>query len=519
MKNFSAALKKNEPRIFFIIVILNALPLLLHKFYLTHDGPSHVYNSVLLRELFFGNDSGIQNVYAVNHELVPNLFSHLLLGILSAVFPIWLAEKIILLLYVIGLPYCFRCFMKKNTSPELFSWIIILPFTFSYFFYYGFYNFILALLPFTLLLALWMKRTDLQWKTGLKIFGLLLLIYFSHIYVFVLALLMMGLFSGMEIICAVKKTGVIFRQLFFLFIISLPLLALTFFFLHHTHIDNAHTGASVHELARALLQFSCINRPGNVVVKFSTTIAVTFIALMICAVINRFVRFRKKEMPLFTPADCFCLAAFILLLFYFTVPDSLGGGMNCLRIQQLMLICAAMWLTLQVFPKWMKISALTVILVSQIFLVYFYATEKNYSSEIEEWIAAGKNLEKNSITIPITFSNDDRWMHTCGYMGATSSRALVYNYESGLLWFPVIWNNNHAFRIKGMKEKNSLCDDRNPAIVWMNKPVLYADHVVVWGKPLSANDIILFQPIDSALQENYALTFLSEHIRLYTLHK
>jgi hypothetical protein len=522
LKKISEWLKKHEPILFFLIVVLNALPLFLSKFYLTHDGPSHLYNSVLIRELIFGHDHAIQNVYALNHELVPNLASHLILLLANFIFPIWFSEKIVLLLYFIGLPYAFRFFLKKSAAPNLFFCSLIIPFTYSYFLYSGFYNFLLALLPFFVLLARWSSPDKkMSWRFGIKLFLWFLLLYFSHIYVFVLSLFLMGLYTLMEHFFNAEKREMkkMFRDLFFLVLVSFPFLLLTARFLFVTHIVDLHINTSAHELARALSEFSCINRPGEFVRKFSSKIGMIIGLLLIGGIIMRVLQFRKKKQPLFRATDNFLVAAFILFCLYFTVPDYFGGGMNCLRIQQLMIICFIAWIGLQIFPRWITTTAVSCILVLQFCLVYFYATENNYSKEINEWISAGEHIDKGTITLPITFSKNEQWVHSSDYLGATASISLVHNYEAGLLWFPIIWNNDYRIRMKGLTNRNPLTDDRNPAIVWMEKPTLYADNVIIWGKPFNTADSISFQSVDSALTTNYTLVWQSENLKLFKQKK
>src|SRR5665213_2059030 len=199
IRKFFSGLNRSEPYLFFVVVLLNAWPLFTCKFFLTQDGPSHIYNSVLLRELIFGNDLSIHHVFSLNHELVPNMISHMLMATASCFLPAWMAEKIVLLIYFIGLPYVFRFFLSKSSAPEIFLSALIIPFTYSYFFYLGFYNFLLALIPFFMVLTIWTsanKKINLRFI--LKFFLWLMLLYFSHLYVFVLALLLMGLHTCLE---------------------------------------------------------------------------------------------------------------------------------------------------------------------------------------------------------------------------------------------------------------------------------------------------------------------------------
>jgi hypothetical protein len=521
-KTFFERLNKYEPYIFLLIVLLNAWPVFSTKFFLTHDGPAHIYNSVLLRELIFGNDPAIHNIFALNHELVPNMISHVLMALMSCVFPVWVAEKIVLLIYFIGLPYAFRFFLRKSAAPTIFFSSLIIPVTYSYFLYMGFYNFLLALLPFFMLLTLWTNRDKkINWLFGLKLFLCFVLLYFSHIYVFALALLLMGLHTCMEQFGKKekKKIKIILRDLFFLMLVSSPLLFLAGHFIFKTPLKILPIQPSVHELARALFELSSLNRPGEFVHRFTSKIGWMFALLVIAGIIFRFIHYRKKEQPLFKATDNWLIAAFILFCLYFTVPDYIGGGMNCLRIQQLMVVCIIVWIGLQLFPRWVSVIGIGCVLLLQLRLVCFYAAQDKHSDEISEWVEAGKYIDKGTLTLPIVFSDNEQWIHSSGYLGATSSIALYANYEAGLQWFPVIWNNNYMVRLKGLKARNPLTDDRNPAIVWMSKPILYPANVIVWDRPKNSSDSISFLAIDSLLQADYKLTYQSKNLRLFKQKK
>lgn len=515
-------LNKFEPYFFLLIVLLNAIPLFESKFFLTHDGPSHLYNSVLLRELIFGNDPAIHHVYELNHSLVPNLFSHALMGLLSCFLPVWVAEKILLLIYFIGLPYAFRHFLRKSGAPQLFFSALILPFTYSYFLYMGFYNFVLALLPLFWFLSLWSNPDKkITARFALKLFACLVLLYFTHIYVFALTLFLAGLQTLMERIGKFCETTfkTILRDLLFLMLVASPLLLLMLQFLFQTPLKILPIQPSKHELARALMELSSLNRPGEFVRKFSSKIGWMIALLVIAGIVFRIIHFRKKEQPLFKPSDNWLVAAFILFCLYFTVPDYIGGGMNCLRIQQLMVICCIVWIGLQIFPRGMAAVGVGCILILHFCLVGFYASENRRADEINEWLLAGEHIDKGTLTLPIVFYDNDIWIHSSGYMGANSSLGLYANYEAGLQWFPVIWNNHYIVRMKGLKDKNPLTDDRNPAVVWSNLPILYPDNVVVWDHPKTPADSLSFRTIDSVLKADYLLSYQSKNLKLFKQKK
>src|SRR5687768_6062047 len=96
-----------EPLIFYAVLLLNLLPLLVFKFYPSLDGPAHLYNSLLIPEMLKGNEV-LESMLKFNSEPVPNWSGHFILSFFNLFLPGWLAEKMLLIFYVTGLPLSFR---------------------------------------------------------------------------------------------------------------------------------------------------------------------------------------------------------------------------------------------------------------------------------------------------------------------------------------------------------------------------------------------------------------------------
>src|SRR5690349_10125799 len=88
--------KKPGRYLFHAVVLLNTLPALLFRFFPTMDGPAHLYNARLIRELLGGN-SALAPYVVLNDFPVPNWLGHFILAAAGAVVPAFLAEKILVL--------------------------------------------------------------------------------------------------------------------------------------------------------------------------------------------------------------------------------------------------------------------------------------------------------------------------------------------------------------------------------------------------------------------------------------
>lgn len=131
-------------RIYYLLVFLLLFPLFWLGCVLTHDGPAHVYNSVLMKELIKGSNPASDFILLKTFP-EPNILGHLLIAFLSIFFTPFVSEKIFLGLYIFLLPYFFRKTLlrvNKNSGALI---LLVLPFVYSYFFFGGMYNFLAIL--------------------------------------------------------------------------------------------------------------------------------------------------------------------------------------------------------------------------------------------------------------------------------------------------------------------------------------------------------------------------------------
>ena len=119
---------KKEILFFYFCIALNALPILLFRFFPSMDGPAHLYNANVLSQLCRDQSEVLHHYYTINPALVPNWTSHVLLAGFKVFLPAFLAEKVLLLLYVVGLPLTFRKFISCIAPSQSALTYIIFPF-------------------------------------------------------------------------------------------------------------------------------------------------------------------------------------------------------------------------------------------------------------------------------------------------------------------------------------------------------------------------------------------------------
>ena len=102
-----------EKHLFFAVLLITLYPLFLGHYFITQDGPAHLYNSRLINAIIFNDYSNIDLFYNLNNGLNSNALSHVLLSIFHLPLPGWLAEKLYLIILLSTLILSFRKFIKS----------------------------------------------------------------------------------------------------------------------------------------------------------------------------------------------------------------------------------------------------------------------------------------------------------------------------------------------------------------------------------------------------------------------
>jgi len=528
---------KVENWIFLSITILNLIPIFVGKFFPTMDGAAHLYNSNLINNLLF--ESKLNDFFIFNPEPVPNWTSHLFLSILNKFTPAFIAEKVFLILYFIGLPYAFRRLVKVINSKNIFFSYLIFPFTYSFMFMLGFYNFSIAIIFMFITLQYWIKYEDnFSIKRKIIFFLFIILTYFSHILVFAITLLLIGLnvfFKNVVqainspnslnkcMINAIKKTKT-------LIIISfIPLLLLFYYF-----YSRPSTGNNVFLKPQELIDWlknirSIIIYNISIEEVYTKKIFYSIIILLLAAFYNRinaigsqFHSFSKRKLystikgNLYI-SDLWIFAAIIILIMYFVLPDSNGSaGFLSARLGFLFFILLIIWLSAQKYPKWLIILSVIVVLYCNFKLVKYYASAiKTLNKIAVNCNEASLQIEPNSIVLPLNYS--DNWLvgHFSNYLGIDKPMIILENYECGTGYFPLKWNKNIMPNIL----LGNLSSNEFPCVFWesnMENTKVKIDYVFVLGTFEKISDSCNLN-IKNVVLDNYNLIYSNNNCQLYKI--
>lgn len=541
MKNLN--FKILERYIYMLVLLLNLIPLLVVQFFPTVDGPAHLYNANIINSLLFENHSNINTFFSFNAEPVPNWTGHAILAFFSLFLPSFLAEKALLLIYMIGLPLAFRGLIR-TVAPERIWWsYFIFPFTYSLVFFFGFYNFSFSLIFLLLTLNFWIKQEhySFSFKFLMSLFFLIAATYFSHIFVFGILLFLLGLHVAIQAVFSWLESKESLKSVFqnaskraaILLISSvLPLVLFAQYFLSRPHL-----GQDVYLQTSELVDWLRNMRPiialhFNHEEPYTTTIAYVLLALTCVAIFNSANNIFKQltssktdfknwflsnaKVPVF-----WLMAALLMLFFYFKFPDSDGyAGFITIRLGMLFFLFYVLWLASQKISVWIGFLSVLIVLFCNFKLNSFYLEETKRHNEVAQDIyRAASFIETNSIVLPIDYSADWFDIHFSNYMGIDKPMVILENYECNHGYFPLVWNETlMPSTLLGNLSKTDLPCVHLKQNLKNNTDAVSVDYVLILGD-LGTSTETCHQKIEAVLNDQFTEIYGTSNCKLFRFNR
>ncbi|HOZ87895.1 MAG TPA: hypothetical protein PL029_09060 [Bacteroidia bacterium] len=535
----SFSFNKLEPCLFALCILLTAWPVLVSKYYTTLDGPSHLYNASLIKELIFGQKDNISDLYCFNPVLVPNWTGHFIMAFFGLFFPAFLAQKLMMLIYFILTPLFFRKSLLFFEPKNRFGLYLIFPLLHNHLFYFGFFNMCLGITAMFASLSYFLN-SDKKITVKQYIFLTLLLgiTFFSHIITFLLTIALLIAFSTVFLDVRKNKNhdriadfSGFKKRLIWIFICAIPSLILSINYFVKIHATGPRPLISLAERLQWILDF----RPvmafgcGPPLLDYGRVLSALFgflIAVFVFLVIKN-----KKLFPSNTvffdyrntvSSIIFLTFCIVLLILYFLLPNFILISDRLLVLFYVFFFC---WLALIKFPKWIGGLSLVAIITLQANIVSVYY---NYAIETRDDVP---KLEKVATSIPegnlvLVLNYSANWLydHASGYIGANRRLALLENYEARLQWFPVNWNPerfNTDTLAFGAPNKDLICsffvnepDSLFFSVRQKNGLVIPVDYVVQIGENPDKQTACFFKT-KTRLETSYKIIRWNNFCKLY----
>ncbi len=512
----------NQRTLFYLVLLINAILILTVKYYPSMDGPSHLYNSNLLKELILNPSSEIHNYFVINKFPVANWISIVILALFNSFLPAWIAEKILILSYLFGICLSFRFLIKQINPASIDLSFLIFPFAYSFLFYLGFYNSSISYIFIFYTVGYWIKHHKAKnYRHYFILFGLISLLYFSAILSFLFAGLIIGLIECAYFIEGNKNNSfrrVQFRKLFIdlllLLLVSLPYLVLTYYFVKTTNFYPSGQQYSHTELIKWLNDVRCLivyDYAGDEIL----TQQILHIIIAIVA-ISLYLRFTKAEKLKLHFNDIFLIPTMLTLILYLITPNGSGAGLMSDRYCLLVFMLFIPWVASQTLP--FKVIRIFVFLILAFHLGLLFKHHNGAIRDLDKHAQTISNtqqyIDKNSIVFPVNFS--DNWLepHFSNYLGVDKPMIILENYEASVGWFPLQWKTSKMPNIKldTIQEVNGIAWHSNKE----SAQIRQIDYVFLYGN-LSKINNLEWNDLKTILSKSFELQYTSpdNYVQLY----
>ncbi len=428
---------------FYLVLCINIILVSITRFYPTMDGAAHLYNSKLLTYLLSGNNF-LNQFYSINSISTPNWLSHSIIAATNIVFPIWVAEKILIIGYIAGMAFSFRYFLKQANPEALYLSLLIFPFCYTFLFYLGFYNFSISFIFLFLTIGYYIKKIESKsYLKYLVLSTLIALCYLSNILTYGFLGLTLGSlaiqhsFSETPESTSIKNIlASIFRKLVELFIVSIPSLILQFAFLSDVTFFPTKDTYPTKELIKWILDVRSL-----IIYTYDDEILTQPMLLVIVALFTLSISFKNTYIKKNFFSLTLLLQIFLSAILLFMVPDGSGSGMMSYRYLIIFYFFVLLWITSITAHNSLNLYVLMVAIALHIGLLFKHLNgaikDLNHHAEIVYNI--GDYVDSNKVILPISLS--DHWIepHFSNYIGLKKPVLILENYEAGVGWFPIKW--------------------------------------------------------------------------------
>ena len=552
-KNSPSWLIENEPLLFWFMTILFLVPIWFSNFLPTQDGPAHLYNSHILKNIFTGIPSDVvSGFYDLNSTPTPTWFLHIILAGLQFFFSPLVAEKLVVTILIFSLPTATRFAVGKiDQTMKPLAWLAF-PMTYSALFYFGFYSmcFSVPCFLFTFGAVLQYLRTGSSYSLFITALGIFLC-YIMHI-------VGLGLLGLAVVILCIGWGLMIWRhdvnslrefvtsRLIPIGISFLPALLFMSVFvgekeavfisqldLHHLWRRGAYLGLSSSTFPIMFTGPAALLSVGTI---FSFLLFLLFLGML-----------RRRHLKLgmtrimFTIFLLFCLLELFMPELFLVTPntDMKGGGFIRDRIALFIIPVFILFLatcskSINYFFKQFKIIVFFTIIVLGFHSISIY----HFNGYIKEYVALGRYIQPDTVFMPLNLFPKEkrtirgplgivlRWrsnplLHASSHIAIETGALSLDNYEPSMGYFPLLYRNDMNPETHGYADGVLKPRDGDRATVFKrlithyNKKGFPVKYFLVWRM----GDAVLDEDLIKVLTDSTSLIAESRNGQLYQINE
>jgi len=496
-----------EDRIFLLLVLLYLLPIWSIQFFPSQDGPSHVYNALIVKEYFNTNEYPLfHKYYDLNAKPMPNWFGHATMAILMFIVNPLIAEKLLLSGYVLLFLLSGRYLLINVDSTKKWLALAFFPFVYNYLLNMGFYNFSYSVGFFLLAVGYWWKHhQNLRLKHAAILNLIMVCCYFSHMVSTVIALLSIAVLWLVTIrLNTIKKH-----------LLQIPMLLPSCIFPLWFVVSHGTTSHGSHWPSKRLFNYfttlEVFYSFDNFQLYIGKILVFYFLVSLLISIFTNKLRWAERfRKPHLQKEDGFLLLSITCLILYITVPDGMsGGGFITHRLSLYPYLILLPWLygTLKQPIKWLSTTVLVVLaLVNLVYLMRWYPM---LDKDMKEFRSGVEAVEPNKTIMPLIFNNHghcDRigmFLHAIGYYCAYTKGVEWDNYEATTNYFPIMYKP----ALNSIRPNTGIIEG-HPQDMDIAANVNLVDYICAWAMPLNS-------AIQQRIEEHYKLVFEKGRTRIY----
>ena len=499
----------------------------LPTYYVTGDGPCHLYNAQILHDNWVNKSTSFyKNYFDIIYQPDPNWYSTAIFAMLLFVVKGVYAEKIVLTIYMLMYLAGFHRLLKK-VNPDTGWWpLVIFFFLFPHTLAKGFYNFSFSIAFYFWMVLAWIGFLEKQsiWK-GIRFFLFTLLVYFSHLMSFefgaftCFGLLISWAYSSYKEENGLSALSFFFKQLGYLALVLMPFLLLMFSFSDKQGGLQLQLHHHFYRLVE-LLQFKFALSVHSYEVPFAYATGIIILLLIVVCLI------RFKDKLVVGPYDGLIIVLVGLVVVYLFFPESFLGRLILItmRVQPYLYILFVCLIAMMCkYRKLLNIGAIIIYLSFIAMGISRINIQLRASDGVKDILSSSSYIKPNSVVLPLNFSlngkdehgniiADINWLfcHASDYLGMQKPLIMLDNYEANIGYFPVRWKNEqnpywHLATYDGIEGLPPSAD----IDAYKKKTGVDIDYILLWcWEPKSVQDTH-FYALYQQINKSYHLLYTS----------
>ncbi|GBL36092.1 hypothetical protein EMGBS15_16870, partial [Filimonas sp.] len=434
--------------------------------FLTTDGPCHVYNAGILRDLFLKRYDGFyESLYMVNKQINANWFSHVILAGLLCIVKGAVAEKILITFYMLLLiSGAMKLMQLVHKNPMVFVLGIFL-FLFNLPLMKGFYNFCFSVALFPWLLWAFLRFfQQVSLTRFLLAFLISFLSFLAHPAGYMISVMFAFFLLLSTHVASQKNLSKFLKNVFLYACIQMPLLGIIWQFNQvnrSAHFRLFFNRAFLSTYFIRFTSFQCVTEK-----ELYYGIACAVLLLLFFAGLLM-VRIRTKK--LVEPNDGFLYGLGLIMLLYLFFPDNFPVELMELRLQFIVYLTIFLWITTtcqhRIFSWLLSLSLFSIFCILTFFRV---PVIQRIDQGLQEVLTVGNRIPPYSTLLMLNFSHHGKdtggnllnekegvFLHAHQYLSETKPLLMLDNYEANTGYFPLTYHDT-------LNPYKSLCNGLNP---------------------------------------------------------